>query len=39
MAKRLLLLVGFSLAAAAWPIGTSAEEITPTELGVLAGLS
>jgi hypothetical protein len=36
MAKRLLLLVGFSLAVAAWPIGTSAEEISPAELGVLA---
>ena len=36
MAKRLFLLVGFSLAAAAWPIGTSAEEISPAELGVLA---
>jgi hypothetical protein len=37
MGKRLFLLVSFSLAAAAWPIGTSAEEITPAELGVLAG--
>jgi hypothetical protein len=36
LAKRLILLVGFSLAVAAWPIGTSAEEITPAEFAILA---
>jgi hypothetical protein len=36
VAGRLLLLVCFSLAAAVWPVGTSAEEISPAELGVLA---
>lgn len=36
MSERLILLLGFSLAAAAWPIGASAEEIIPAELGILA---
>jgi hypothetical protein len=36
VAGRLLLLVAFSLAAAAWPVGVSPEEINPAELGVLA---
>lgn len=36
MAERLLLLLGFSLAAAAWPVGSSAQEINPAELAILA---
>jgi len=36
MVERLLALFCFSLAAAAWPIGASAEEISPAEIGVLA---
>lgn len=37
MRARLLVLIGFSLAAAAWPVGDSPEEISLAELAVLAG--
>jgi hypothetical protein len=36
MAERLFALFCFSLAVAAWPIGTSAEEISPTQICILA---
>jgi hypothetical protein len=36
MAERLFALLCFSLAAAAWPIGVSAEEISPIEICILA---
>ncbi|WP_072390444.1 hypothetical protein [Hyphomicrobium sp. CS1GBMeth3] len=37
LGNRLLILVGFSLAAATWPIGDSPQEISLAELAVLAG--
>ena len=36
MAKRLLLLIGLSLAVAAWPIADAAEEIAPLDLAIMA---